>query len=157
MQVQKIENKSTNFGVALRINNNSQTKIEKPVIEYLEKQFPRKTKNIKGRLEVSINAETGYAGGKDVLSYCNGNGCDTLEIDFPVNETKESLLNKLVSSLKGFIIREKAQNKIAGLKTKIDEISHNAYSDSANEFRKSFFVYEDSLRTKDIAERKPAL
>lgn len=150
-------NKNINFGATLKINTRYR-KMESSVIDFLEREFEKKTENIKGRLDVAINGDNGYKFIKDTISYNNGRGYkNTIEIKFDTKAYKEVLLDKLVNSLNGFLIRENAQNKIDVLKNEIKEISNRAYNDSAKEFKKSFQVYEESLSTNEINKRMSPL
>ena len=151
MQIQRVQNNQTNFSANLKVHNNYYKKMEKPVVDFLEKQFPKKTKDTSGQLDLYINGDTAYIYKPDVLAFDNGKGYkDSIDIDLDITDKKDTILNKLVNSLKGFSIREKAQNEINELKGEIIKTSDKAYHESAKEFRKSFSVYERSLSKNDI-------
>ena len=153
MQVQRVQN-DTAFGATLKINQNYR-KMDKSVIKFLKEQFPQKTSDINGRLEVELNGETGFRSCflKDELKYSSGEKYkDKIEVDVNLSETKEALLDKLVNSLKGFVIREKAQNKINSLKKEIIDVSDKAYNKSEKVFKESFFVYGPT-ENNDIAAK----
>ena len=65
---------------------------------------------------------------------------------------KEELLDSLVNSLDGFIIRETAQKKIERLKKEIIDVSDKAFWDSIDIFSKQF-VCERNPINEDIASK----
>lgn len=158
MQVQRVQNNNynTHFGATLKINT-EHGKMAKSVIEFLEQQFPKRTKSVKGNIELIV---AGYPRNKDLLMYKNENGySDIIEIHSLNNtqESKESLLDSFVNCLNGFVIREKAQNKINALKKEMIEISDKAYRESKTEFKKSFSVCDEALIENDIAPKDSGL
>ena len=157
MQVQKVQNNNYNasFGATLKINNNFR-KMEEPVIEFLEKQFPKRTKNISGTLKLNLNGDTGYTYLSDTLNYSNKGFNDGITIDVDLSEAKEKLLSKLVNSLYGFLIREKAQNKINMLKDVILETADKAYYESEKVFKnkKAFRVLSTYSPSNNIAKKE---
>jgi hypothetical protein len=162
MQVQRIQNNNnynTNFGTKLKINNSSR-KMEKPIIKYLEKEFPKRTKDARGKLELNLNQDIGFTN-SDSLHYTNKGFHDSIVIDRVdlLSETKENLLDKLVNSLAGFMIREKAQNKINMLKEIILETADKAYYESANAFKKknALPVVDTSSPSTNIAMKDDTL
>ena len=157
MQVQKIQNNNynTNFGATLKIHNLYE-KMEKPTVEFLEKQFPERTKNISGKLDLYLNGTKKELQYPDTLAYSNNEYKDSIKIANMFTYTKETLLDGFVNSLKGFGIRENAQKEIEKLKGEIVNISHNAFCDSAGEFGKVFRVREYSRIGNDIVHKGSA-
>ena len=161
MQVQRVQNNNNynpHFGAKLKINNNFR-KMEEPVIEFLEKQFPIKTKNVRGKLELNLNGDTGYTSFSDTLHYTNNGFNDSITIGrVDLSEAKENLLDKLVNSLEGFTIREKAQNKINMLKDIILETADKAYYESEKAFKneKAFPVLSTFSPSINVAKKEDA-
>ena len=160
MQVQKISNNNynTGFGATLKINTDYRG-MAKPVIEFLEKQFPKRTENVKGKLELRL---AGYPRNNDTLVFKNDRGfVDSIEIDSQdiqdAKKTRETLLDSLVNCLNGFVIRENAQSRINSLKKDMIEISDKAYRESVTKFKESFSVQKSSLNRNDIAPKDSGL
>ena len=152
MQVQKIQNNNTNFGATLKVHNMYE-KLEKPVVEFLEVQFPKRTGNISGRLDYWANGTPKDLYYPDTLVYTNNKYKDSIKIECIPRDSKETLLEGLVNSLNGFIIREQAQNKIEELKREIVETGDRAFKESIDEFRKTFMVMGCSAIGHDIAPK----
>lgn len=155
MQVQNIQNSNfnTTFGATIEINNNYR-KMKKPVVNFIKKEFSEKTKDISGHLGVSLNGEIvkgTYL--PDAIHYFNDNGfAEEIMLRSPIelSEPKEALLDKFCNVLKGFSIRENAQNKINALKKEIVEISHKANCDSEEKFKQTFSIYDKYVKNSDI-------
>ena len=160
MQVQRVQNNNYNqtFGATLKINTNLR-KMEEPVIEFLETQFPKRTKNVSGNLELNLNGNCGFTNYHDTLHYTNKNFHDSITLDrVDLSEPKENLLNKLVNSLGGFQIREKAQNRINRLKDIILETADKAYYESEKAFKneKAFPVLSTFSPSINVAKKEDA-
>lgn len=140
MQVQKVHNNyyNANFGASLTIYNNIK-KMESPVIDFLETEFPKKTENIKRHIDVYLNGTDKGVFYPDTIRYNNGKKySDAIRVELELSESKETLLDKLLNSINGFVIREKALHKIEELKKDIIKVADEAYKDSEYEFKKSF-------------------
>ena len=148
MQIQPINSNNQTFGATLKIRNRSrESKMERSIINFLEKEFPKRTKGIKGHLDLSVGFSSEVESLFTRLKYSNGKHKrykDMIEI-VELPKQKEELLNGLVNSLKGFIIREKAQNKIGKLKREIIDVSDKAYSDSERIFNNQFVCYRNLI------------
>ena len=161
MQVQRVQNNNnynTNFGATLKINTNLR-KMKEPVIEFLETQFPKRTKNVSGNLELNLNGNCGFTNHHDTLHYTNKDFHDSITLDrVDLSEPKENLLNKLVNSLGGFQIREKAQNRINRLKDIILETADKAYYESEKAFKneKAFPVLSTFSPSINVAKKEDA-
>ncbi len=158
MQVQRVQNNNnynTNFGATLKINTEHR-KMAKPVVEFLEEQFLKRTENVKGKVELRL---AGYPRYYDTLVFKNDRGfVDSIEIaSQDTQKPKETLLDSLVNCLDGFVIRENEQNRINALKKDMIEISDKAYNDSVTKFKEAFSVRESSLNGNDIASKNSPL
>lgn len=157
MQVQKISNNNynTNFGATLKVrNSSSKNRIERNVINFLEREFPKRTKDKKGHLDLAVGFSSKLETLTTKLKYSNGKHNrykDKIEI-YDMPKQKEELLDSLVNSLDGFIIRETAQKKIERLKKEIIDVSDKAFWDSIDIFSKQF-VCERNPINEDIASK----
>ena len=140
MQVQAINNNDQTFGATLKVRNRSAiSNMERPVINFLEREFPKRTKDIKGHLDLSVGVSLDSAL-ITKLKYSNGKHKrykDYIDI-IELPKQKEKLLNSLVNSLEGFIIRENAKKEIKRLKNEIINVSDRAFCDSSKIFQQQF-------------------
>lgn len=148
MQIQPINNSNQTFCATLKVRNRSpKSGMERQVINFLEREFPKRTKDKKGHLDLSVGFSTNLELLTSKLKYSNGKHKrykDKIEI-VELPEQKEELLNSLVNSLEGFIIREKAQNRINALKNEIIDVSDEAYSESERIFNNQFVCYRNLI------------
>ena len=124
MHIQRVQNNNynTNFGATIKINN-EYGKLEKAVVEYLEKQFPKRTKNINADMDIIVSGHKDFA---NIIGYKSKGFTDYIETLYEdMNQPKETILEGLVNALNGFVIREKGQNKIEALKREIIEEKAN--------------------------------
>lgn len=146
MQVKAITNNNSNqtFGATLKIHRHKRNLLGRSEINWLEKEFPKRTKDIKGHLYLFAGFRTPYESVTDKLKYSNGkhNRYKTyIETYVNYKKPKEELLDILVNSLEGFINKENTHNKIAKLQKKIDRLQKEieVISDKAWEERAEIF------------------
>ena len=55
MQIQAINNNNQTFGATLKVHNcYAKSKMKSPIIDFLEKEFPKRTKDIEGHLDLDV-------------------------------------------------------------------------------------------------------
>ena len=158
MKVQAINNNNQTFGATLKVHNRyAKSKMKSPIIDFLEKEFPKRTKDIKGHLDLDVGYLSETESFFSTLKYSNGENKpykDMIKI-VELPEQKEELLNGLVNSLEGFIIRENAQNRIAELKKEIIDVSDKAYNDSERVFNNQFVCYRNLINNEIAPKGAP--
>ena len=158
MKVQPINNNYQTFGATLKVHNlSAKSKMESQIIDFLESEFPKRTKDIEGYLDLGVGFSSRFETLFSRLTYSNGKDKpynDMINI-VELPEQKEELLNSLVNSLEGFIIREKAQNRINALKNEIIDVSDKAYSESERIFNNQFVCYRNLINHEIAPKGSP--
>lgn len=156
MYIQNIQNSNqTNFGASLNIHN-PWRRMNKSVVQFLEQEFPKRTADVKGKLDITIpfNKDS-----RAELFYSSDSGYkDGIAVDFRSNfsvsgETAQTdLLDKCVNATKGFLLRENAYNKLYEFKKGFVEVADKAYKDSKEIFTNSFSHVSSQNRNFNKAE-----